>query len=39
MGYGTYRLNILIDPNTNIALKYKTIGSAFKLYFNDKNLF
>ncbi len=38
MGYGTYRLRLLIEPNTKISLKYKTIGSAFKLYFNDKNL-
>ena len=38
MGYGTYRLRVLIQPKVKISLKYKTIGSSFNLYFNDKNL-
>lgn len=36
MGYGTYRLRVKLNKEFKYALKIKTIGTAYKLYWNGK---
>lgn len=38
MGYGTYRLKVKLKNDINYAIKYKTIGTAYKLYWNSELL-
>lgn len=35
MGYGTYRLKLLLKNKIDLALKIKTIGTAYNLYINE----
>lgn len=38
-GYATYKLNVNVSPTTEqLALRVPTIGSAYKLYINEKLL-
>lgn len=35
MGFGTYRLRLLLKNQKDLSLKMKTIGTAYKLYVNE----
>lgn len=36
IGYGTYRLKVFLNTNYKYAIKIKTLGTAYKIYWNGE---